>query len=295
VKAYTFIEAEKVPARRACVLLEVSAAAYYRWRKHIPSKHEVRDRELTEKLEKVHAESRGTYGAPRIHRELRKEGIRCGKKRVARLMAEHRLVGRHKRRSKTTTIADPEVKDEMTDLLQREFQPTLFDLDKAWVGDITYIRTHEGWCYLAIVLDLASRRIVGFAMADNMRAGLVCAALRMALALRKPKPGIHFHSDRGSQYTSAEYRKLLGDAGIAQSFSRPRQCWDNAVAESFFGTLKTELIYEDTWATRTAVRRAIFDYIEVFYNRKRIHSSIGYRSPVAYEDFLRSNHAASAA
>lgn len=296
MKRYSFIEAEEVPVRRASALLQVSPAAYYEWHKHVPSEHEVKDAKLTESIEKVHAASRGTYGSPRVHHELREGGIRCGRKRVARLMAANRLVGRHKRPFKKTTIADPEAKMEMPDLLQRAFQPSLFDLDTVWVGDITYIRTHEGWCYLATVIDLASRRVVGFAMADNMRASLVCEAITMATTARHPKPGLRFHSDRGSQYTSAEYRHLLQAKGIVQSFSRPRQCWDNAVAESFFGTLKTELIYEDTWPTRAGVQRAVFEYIEVFYNRQRAHSALGYRSPVTYEgQLLASTPAASAA
>jgi transposase InsO family protein len=296
VKIYSFIEAERVPVRRSSALLEVSPAAYYEWHKHVPSEREVKDAKLTTSIEKVHAASRGTYGSPRVHYQLREDGVRCGRKRVARLMAANRLIGRHKRQFKKTTIADPEAKGEMRDLLQRAFQPKLFDLDTVWVGDITYIRTHEGWCYLATVIDLASRRVVGFAMADNMRASLVCEALTMAISARHPKPGLRFHSDRGSQYTSAEYRNLLESKGIVQSFSRPRQCWDNAVAESFFGTLKVELIYEDTWPTRSAVRHAVFEYIEAFYNRRRIHSSIGYCSPVSYEaQLLAINHAAPAA
>jgi putative transposase len=163
------------------------------------------------------------------------------------------------------------------------------------VGDISYLRTWEGWCYLATVIDLASRRVVGFALADHMRTSLVSEALDMALKARRPAPGLVFHSDRGSQYTSHEFRQLLAANGVVQSLSRPRQCWDNAVAESFFATLKTELIYRQSWETRAAACSAVFQYIEAFYNRRRLHSSLGYRSPVEYEDRLHgrsSSHAA---
>ena len=296
MKRYRFIEAEKVAVRRACGLLEVSPTAYYKWHQHIPSKHELKDIELAKSIAKTHGASRGTYGSPRVHHQLHQDGVHCGRKRVARLMARDRLIGRYKRQFKTTTVADPEAKLKMEDLVKRQFQPSLFNLNEVWVGDITYIRTHEGWCYLATVIDLASRRVVGFAMANHMRASLVCAAHKMATTARRPKPGLIFHSDRGSQYTSAEFRHLLAANGIVQSFSRPRQCWDNAVAESFFSTLKTELIYEDSWPTRAQVQLFIFEFIEIFYNRKRSHSSIGYCSPVAYEErLLASNPAAPAA
>lgn len=156
-------------------------------------------------------------------------------------------------------------------------------LDSAWVGDITYIRTWEGWAYLATIIDLASRRVVGFAVRDHMRTELVTAALEMALTTRRPGPGLIFHSDRGSQYTSSAFRELLGRYHVRQSLSRPRQCWDNAVAESFFATLKTELIYRVPLASVAAARAAVFEYIEVFYNRRRIHSALGYQTPAAYE------------
>ena len=156
-------------------------------------------------------------------------------------------------------------------------------LNRVWVGDISYLRTWEGWCYLATVIDLASRRVVGFALAEHMRTSLIVEALRMALKARRPLPGLVFHSDRGSQYTSHEFRQLLADAQVVQSLSRPRQCWDNAVAESFFATLKTELVYRQSWPTRAVAHSAVFEFIEVFYNRRRLHSSLGYRSPVEYE------------
>ena len=215
--------------------------------------------------------------------QLRRDGVVCGRRRVARLMAACGLTGRCKRRWKRTTITDPSAPPPATDLVRRAFAPGLLELDRVWVGDITYLRKWEGWCYLATVIDLASRRVVGFAMADHMRVSLVTDALQMAITARRPRPGLIFHSDRGSQYTSATFRELLGAYGVSQSLSRPRQCWDNAVAESFFATLKTELVYRSAWSTRGAVRRAIFEFIEVFYNRRRLHSTLGYVPPAEYE------------
>ena len=286
MSVYPFIAAEKVAAgnaARACALLSVSRSAYYQWSKHTPSARADKDAQLGERIMGIHHESRGTYGAPRVHRQLRREGIRCGRKRVARLMGRCGLAGRSKRRFKTTTIADPAAETTATDRLRRAFTPASVALDRAWVGDITYLRTWEGWCYLATVIDLASRRVVGFAVADHMRASLVCDALKMALLARRPAAGLIFHSDRGSQYTSSVFRALLVSNGLVQSLSRPRQCWDNAVAESFFATLKTELVYRQSWPTRSAARLAVFEFIEVFYNRRRLHSSLGYCSPAEYE------------
>jgi len=188
-------------------------------------------------------------------------------------MASRALVGRCKRRWQQTTVADPTAHGLAADRLGRAFGPTELTLDRVWVGDITYLRTWEGWCYLATVIDLASRRVVGFAIADHMRTSLACDALRMALAARRPAPGLIFHTDRGSQYTAAEFGQLLDSHQVVQSLSRPRQCWDNAVAESFFATLKTELVYRSAWPTRAALRHAVFEFIEVFYNRRRLHSS----------------------
>lgn len=282
---YRFIAAEKAAARavtRACTVLKVSRSAYYQWDKHLSSRRRRQDVTLGERIASIHRESRGTYGVPRVHGQLRHEGFACGKKRVARLMVVQGLAGRCTRRGKQTTIADPTAQPVARDLVQRAFTPGLA-LNRVWVGDISYVRTWEGWCYLATVIDLASRRVVGFAIADHMRTGLICEALRMALTLRRPLLGLIFHSDRGSQYTSREFSQLLKAWGIVQSLSRPRQCWDNAVAESFFATLKTELIYRQSWPTRAAVRRAVFEFIEVFYNRRRLHSSLGYCSPAEYE------------
>ena len=283
---YRFVAAEKGAARnvqRACTQLSVSRSAFYQWLTLSQSARAQEDAQLGERITGIHRESRGTYGAPRVHEQLRREGIRCGRKRVARLMGMRGLAGRTRRRFQTTTVADPAAKTTTTELLGRAFTPASNAIDRAWVGDITYIRTWEGWCYLATVIDLASRRVVGFAVAEHMRASLVCDALRMALLSRRPTAGLIFHSDRGSQYTSSAFRGLVGTSNIRQSLSRPRQCWDNAVAESFFATLKTELIYRSAWPTRAAARLAVFEFIEVFYNRRRLHSSLGYRSPEEYE------------
>jgi putative transposase len=286
VSRYRFIAAEKQAERAvtpACIALEVSPSAYYQWSKQEPCQRAQRDAALGDRIVVIHAESRSTYGSPRVHRQLQREGMCCGRKRVARLMSSLGLAGRFKRSFKPTTIADPEARDLVPDRLKRAFGPADLKTDRAWVGDITYLRSGEGWCYLATVIDLASRRVVGFAMAEHMRADLVCEALAMALRARRPAPGLLFHSDRGSQYTSHQFRELLARWRVVQSLSRPRQCWDNAVAESFFATLKTELVYRVSWPTRAAARSAVFEYIEVFYNRRRLHSSLGYRPPVEYE------------
>jgi transposase InsO family protein len=296
VNVYPFIEAEKAGqgnVAAACRVLEVSRSAFYDYANHDPSTHELDDRVLTERIKAIHAFSRETYGWPRVHQALRREGIRCAGKRVARLMRTEGLVGRCRRRWTKTTIPDP--KAAAVDLVKRAFGPGAVELDRVYVGDITYIRTWEGWLYLATVIDLASRRVVGWSMADHMRAELVCDALTMALDARQPAPGLVFHSDRGTQYTSAEYRQLLETNRISQSFSRPRQCWDNAVAESWFSTLKLELIDRQPWPTRAHARRGVFEFIERFYNRLRLHSSLGFRSPAEYEAKIRGkkeNHAA---
>jgi putative transposase len=290
VSVYPFIEAEKVAERnvsKACALLSVSRSAYSVWHKHLPSARARSDERLGEAIIRIHKTSRRTYGAPRITAELRRKGTRVGRKRVARLMARHGLTGRTRRRSTRTTIPDPNARVPALDRLGRAFAPGAYALDSVYVGDITYIRTHEGWLYLATTIDLASRRVVGFAMADHMRASLVCDALEMALQRRHPARGLIFHSDRGSQYTSREFRALLDSHGLLQSLSRPRQCWDNAVAESFFATLKEELVHRQTLPTRAAARRAIFEFIEVFYNRARLHSSLHYLTPVEYEEERR--------
>lgn len=285
---YPFIEAEKQQQRNvslACATLEVSSSAFYQWVRHEPSKHDRVDAELLGDIEAVHTKSKGRYGAPRVFHQLRRQGKRHGKKRVARLMREHAIYGRAPRRFKKTTLPGPEMAAAI-DLIKRSFATGSIEINRAWCGDITYIRTWEGWLYLATVIDIASRRVVGYAMADHMRTELIADALRMALIARRPGKGLIFHSDRGCQYTSEEFGELLDANGILQSLSRPGQCWDNAVAESFFATLKLELIYQHSWPTRASARRAIAEYIEIDYNWMRLHSSIGYQPPADYEAAL---------
>lgn len=297
MSVFPFIEAEKAAQHgnvaKACELLEVSRSAYYDWSAHVPSRRRLDDEALGERIQAVYDQSRGTYGWPRVHRALRRDGVHVSRKRVARIMRQKGLVGRCRRRWTKTTTPDPEAA--AVDLLKRAFEPGTVELDRVYVGDITYIWTWEGWAYLATVIDLASRRVVGWAVADHMRAELVCDALRMAIDARRPGAGLIFHSDRGTQYNSAEFRQLLEASKITQSFSRPRQCWDNAVAESWFSTLKLELIDRQSWATRAQVRRAVFEFIEVFYNRRRLHSSLGYLSPAEYERQVHHRKAAQAA
>jgi transposase InsO family protein len=279
-----FIEAEEAAGRsvnNACRLLEVSRAAYYQRRQDVPSAREIADVELTERITAIHTEAKGTYGSPRVHRELAKRGVECGKRRVRRLMRNAGLEGRCKKRWRKTTIADPAAGATL-DLIQRAFGPGA-EIDRRYVGDITYIPTWEGWAYLATVIDLSSRRVVGWALASHMRTELVSDALKMALRSRGPDEGLIFHSDRGCQYTSADYGELARLNGVVLSIGRKGECWDNAVAESFFATIKRELIDTRTWPTREGLRRAVFDYIEGWYNVRRLHSSLDYCSPAEWE------------
>lgn len=297
MNVWPFIEAEQAEQRnvkRTCELLEVSRAAYYTQRKHEPSRREVSDAELAERIKAIHAESKGTYGAPRIHAALRRQDVACGRKRVARLMVRAGLAGRCPKRFRRTTIADPNLEERAVDLVRRVFGPGV-ELDRRYCGDITYIATWEGWAYLATVIDLASRRVVGWALADHLRTELVTDALRMAVAQRRPEPGVIFHSDRGCQYTSAEYAGVADQLGVRLSVGRKGECWDNAVAESFFATLKTELVDTRGWPSRAGLRRALFEYIEGWYNTRRLHSSLGYRSPAEYEATIHHESVASAA
>jgi putative transposase len=287
VRCRAFVEAEQVAGRnvaRTCELLEVSRSAYYQWHHHELSARAVSDGELVDKIRAIHAGSQGTYGAPRIHAELADHGVHVGRKRVARLMVAAGLAGRCRRRTRRTTIPDPEAN--ALNVLARVFGPQNLTVNTCWAGDITYVRTWAGWAYLATVIDLASRRVVGWALADHMEASLVCDALRMALAERRPPAGLLFHSDRGAQYTSSDFTALLRANRITQSLSRPGQCWDNSVSEAWFGTYKLELIEGRAWPSVAQLRTATFSYIEGWYNCRRRHSALGYRSPVDYETLL---------
>jgi putative transposase len=284
VKTHPFIEAEKLGGRnvaRTCELLEVSRAAFYARRNSPPSERRSTDTTLVAEIRAIHEISGGTYGSPRVHAELADRGRSVGRRRVTRLMRQHAVIGRHKRRWRTTTVPDPAV-ERARDLIQRDFAPGP-TTDRRYVGDITYISTWEGFAYLATVIDLASRRVVGWAIADHMRTSLVEEALRMAFHQRQPARGLIFHADRGSQYTSRDFAQLARDNGVQLSVGRTGVCWDNAVAESFFATIKRELIETRPWPTRAGLRRAVFDYIEGWYNTRRRHSSLGYKSPAAFE------------
>jgi transposase InsO family protein len=284
VQARAFVEAEKQAGgnvSKACDLLEVSRSAFYDWRSHTPSSRDMADTELAAQIRDIHEASGGTYGAPRVHAELCHRGVHVGRKRVARLMARAGVAGRCRRRSRRTTIPDPEAK--ALNLLGRHFGPENFQIDTVWCGDITYVRTWQGWAYLASVIDLASRRVVGWAIADHMESSLVCDAMRMALAVRRPAPGLIFHSDRGGQYCSKDFRALLDAHHATQSLSRPGQCWDNAVAESWFGTYKLELIEGRSWPTIARLRTETFAWIHGWYNHRRRHSALGQVSPDQYE------------
>lgn len=285
---HPFIEAEKQGGhnvKRACELLKVSRTAFYARRTRQPGPREVRDAELTEQITAVHEQSRGTYGAPRVHAVLKREGAGCGRRRVARLMRAAGLQGRHRRRRHLTTIPDPRAATR-PDLVVRDFRPDATALDARWCGDITYVPTEEGWLYLATVIDIASRRVVGWATADHLRTDLVADALTAACRQRRPTRPVIFHSDRGCQYTSQQFASLADQFGIRLSVGRTGQCWDNALAESFFATIKRELLGTTAWPSRAVARTAIFDFIESWYNLHRLHSSLGYLSPADYETAL---------
>jgi putative transposase len=290
VNVYPFIEAERAGqhnVKRACELLQVSRSAYYQQASGQQSERERVDEELTGVITAIHETSRGTYGAPRVHAELAAAGHHHGRKRVARLLRAAGLRGKTPRRWRTTTIPDPAAAAR-PDLIRRDFDTDPDAADTRWCGDITYINTWEGWLYLATVIDLSSRRVVGWATADHLRTDLVDAALTDALRRRRPAPGLVFHSDRGTQYVSAQHARLAHRHGIRLSVGRRGQCWDNAVAESFFATIKTELLHREAWPTRAAAHAAIFDYVEGWYNTRRRHSRLGYLSPAAYETNARS-------
>ena len=285
MNVHPFIEAEKQgghSVKRVCELLGVSRAAFYARRNATPGPRATRDAELAEQIARVHARSRGSYGAPRVHAQLRQDGQRCGRRRVARLMRALGLAGRYRPRRQTTTIPGLHA-GVRPDLIERDFTPGPAGLDERWCGDITYIPTGEGRLYPATVIDIASRRVVGWAAADHCAPAWSPRLLQQACARRRPAGPVIFHSDRGCQYTSAGYARLAAQLGVRLSIGRTGQCWDNAPAESFFATLKGELLDLCSWPTRAAAHHAIFEYIEGWYNLHRLHSSLGYRSPADYE------------
>jgi putative transposase len=284
VSKFKLIEAEEDnhPISLMCEMLGVSRSGYHAWRRRPPSDRDLSDAWLSERIREIHERHRRVYGSPRVHAELRlAHGIRVGRKRVERLMQQAGLSGLVPKRRGRTTIRVPGVRV-ADDLVKRQFQPRAANL--LWMADITYLRTWEGWLYLAAVQDAFSRRIVGWSMADHMRSDLVVDALQMAIARRQPEAGLIHHSDMGSQYVSLGFGQAAANAGIARSMGSRGDCWDNAVAESFFATLKKELIHRRSWPTREELRLEVFNYIEIFYNATRRHSTLGMLSPVRYEE-----------
>jgi putative transposase len=275
------------PVRLMCRVLEVSVAGFYAYLKRPMSWRAVIDEVLMAHIRIAFEESGETYGAPRMLQELQEIGLPTSTKRVARLMREDGLVARPRKRGRVVTTNSKHAEPIAPNLLARQFDVNGVAVNRVWVGDITHIPTRAGPLYLATVLDLGSRRCVGWAMQDTMEVELVLSALRMACEARRPAPGLIFHSDRGSQYASGEYREELATHGMVASMSGRGDCYDNAVAESFFATLEFELLMKHDWHTRDDARCAIFRYIEVWYNRKRRHSSLGYVSPEAYEEQLK--------
>jgi putative transposase len=279
---FAFIATEKAcyPVALMCRVLQVSRSGYYAWCQRPPAPHTLEDQTLALEVAAIHAESRGRYGSPRVHAELRERGQRTARKRVARLMRAAGLCAREHRRFRRTTDSGHALAIK-GNLLARHFAVPA--PNSGWVTDITYLWTLEGWLYLAVILDLFSRRVVGWAMSERLERGVALDALQMALSDRQPPQGLLHHSDRGSQYASHEYQQLLAAHGVLSSMSRKGNCWDNAVAESFFATLKLELVYQSRWRTRTQARSEVFEYIELFYNRQRRHSALGYLCPNEFE------------
>lgn len=266
-----------------CATFDVSASGYYDWRRRFtaPGPRARETQALTQSIKTIHAQSRQTYGSPRIQIELRKTGARHGRNRIARLMQQEGLCGRQKARYRVRTTDSHH--DEPIAPNRLAAAPAPSAPNQVWVADITYIPTQEGWLFVAAILDLYSRKIVGWAMSERIDTALILKALFMALLHRQPPANLLFHSDRGVQYASADYRRALAQAGLTASMSRKANCYDNAAMESFWSTLKLELIYRRVFQTRSQARQEIFDYIEAFYNRQRIHSALGYLSPVDFE------------
>jgi transposase InsO family protein len=279
---YAFIAAHRKEfhLRRMCRVLRVSASGFYEWRTREKSQREIDNCRLVEEIKAIFESSNKTYGFRRIWKELRDDEESCSKKRVLRLMRIHGIRPEIKPKFRVTTDSEHDL-PVAQNLLNRDFNCSSGP-NKVWVSDITYIWTSEGWLYLGVVIDLFHREVVGWSMSERIDRKLVVDALNMAVSRRRPGAGLIHHSDRGSQYASREYQKALKSYGMVCSMSRKGDCWDNAVAESFFGTLKTELIHKRIYRTRQQARREVFEYIEVFYNRTRLHSTLGYRSPAQF-------------
>jgi putative transposase len=283
VSAYSLIDAEKAsyPISLLCRILRVSRSGYYGWKGRPPSERDKQNAALTEKIREIHSRSRQVYGYPRIHAELKALGVRCSRKRVARLMCKAGLRGCPRARKKRTTTRRDPYATPVPDLVKRNFAAA--SPNKLWTADITYVGTQEGFLYLAFILDCYSRKVVGWSMASYLRTELVVDALEMALWRRKPGAGLIHHTDRGAQYTALSFAKRLEEVGIVPSMGRAGSALDNAISESFVASLKTELLHRHRFLSREAARTAIFEYIEGFYNRVRRHSALGYSSPTDYE------------
>lgn len=282
MSAFEIVDSEKAeyPVSLVCETVGVSRSGYYAWKRAEPSERDKQNERLLVEIRALHCHHRQRYGSPRIHQELKEAGHTVNRKRVARLMRENALRGRPKRKFKRTTDSNHD-NPVAPNLLERDF--TVDGPNRVWVGDITYVWTAEGWSYLAVLLDLFARRVVGWALSKNLDRELALQALTNALLKRRPAPGLIHHTDRGCQYTSADYRELLQDNEMARSMSGVGDCWDNAVAESFFATIKKELIHTYAFATRSEAYDAIADYIENYYNTQRRHSSAGNTSPANFE------------
>ena len=283
---FRFIEAEKkaFPLSLLCRALEVSRGGYYAWKKRKKSSRQTEDEKVTETLVEEHQKSRGTYGSPRLHAALQRQGKKHSRKRVIRLMKKAGLAASVRRRFCKTTDSNHRL-PVAPNVLARSFATG--SIQQVWTTDITYIPTWQGWLYLAVILDLGSRRVVGWSMSERIDTDLAISAFTMACQGRKPPKGLVHHSDRGSQYASLAYQQALAKAGLVGSMSRKGNCWDNAVTESFFRGLKVECADHHTFQTHAQAKAILFEHIEVFYNRQRLHSSLGYRSPVEYEQSLQ--------
>jgi len=280
---YEFMEEhrEVYKVRIMSEVLKVSRSGYYTWKTRQPSTRQKANEDLLERIRKVHSQSRRLYGSPRITAELREEGVRCGKNRVARIMKDHLIWAEvKKRRFRRTTDSRHDYALAANLMVQKK------QIDGVWASDITFVPTSEGWLYLAAVMNVKSRKIIGLSMSDKLSQELASVALKDAVGRQSPVQGLIHHSDRGRQYASYAYQDLLREYGITPSMSRSANCYDNAYMESFFGTLKTELVHGEYYHTRLEARLSIFEYVEVFYNRQRRHSALGYRSPEQYERLL---------
>lgn len=281
---YAFIarHRDELPVRLMCKWLRVSPAGFYAWRERPLSRRAQANQRLRLEIRAAHAASSQRYGAPKVHAELRNLGVACGHNRVARLMREDGLRAKRSRRYRVTTQADHRY-PRPTNVLARRFAPMTWERDRAWAADITYLETRDGWLYLAVILDLSSRRVVGWCAGDRLDQSLTLHALDMALRRRQPRAGLIHHSDQGFHYATTAYQKRLAASGAIRSMSRPGNCWDNAVVESFFATLKTELAHDARWPTRASAQRALVDYIEDWYNERRRHASLGNKTPAQFE------------